>query len=54
MADGKTSEEDKRKIRELTASAVESVESNLVQFNPKMSYVPESWSQAGPTFWNQK
>jgi len=59
MADGKafdssTSEEDKRKIRELTASAVESVESNLVQFNPKMSYVPDSWSKADPTFWNQK
>jgi len=48
------SPEQLQKIRELTASGIESIESSLVQFNPKMSYVPEGWSKADPTFWNQK
>jgi hypothetical protein len=43
-----------QKLRDLTASAIESIESNLVQFNPKMSYVPDSWVKADPAFWGQK
>ena len=47
-------EEQLQKIRELTASSIESIESNVVQFNPKMSYVPDSWIKADPAFWGQK
>jgi hypothetical protein len=47
-------EEQLQKMRELTQAAVESIESNLVRFNPKMSYVPDSWSSADPTFWGSK
>lgn len=59
LLDGKafaaaTTEEQKQKIRDLTASAMESTESNLVQFNPKMSYVPDSWIKADPAFWSPK
>jgi len=43
-----------QKIRDLTASSIESIESNLVQFNPKMSYVPDSWVKADEAFWGQK
>ena len=52
--DAATTEEQKQKIRDLTASTTESTESHLFQFNPKMSYVPDSWSKADPSFWNQK
>jgi hypothetical protein len=48
------SDEDRRKIRELTAAAVESIESNLYAMNPKMSYPPDTWVKADPTFWSQK
>lgn len=43
-----------KKLRELSAAAIESSESNLVSFNSKMSYVADSWAQADPTFWGQK
>jgi len=43
-----------KKLRELSAATVESTESNLVSFSPKMSYVPDSWVKADPAFWNQK
>ncbi len=43
-----------QKIRDLTASTIESIESNLVQFNPKMSYVSDDWTKADPDFWNRK
>jgi hypothetical protein len=43
-----------QKIRDLTASSIESIESNLVQFNPKMSYVQDSWIKADPDFWGRK
>jgi hypothetical protein len=46
--------EQMQKLRDLTASTIESIESNLVQFNPKMSYVPDSWVKADPAFWSQK
>jgi hypothetical protein len=46
--------EQMQKLRDLTASTIESIESNLVQFNPKMSYVPDSWVKVDPAFWGQK
>lgn len=42
-----------KKMGELERSAVESVESNLFEFAPKMSYVPDAWVQANPTFWKR-
>jgi hypothetical protein len=51
--DKSTSPEDMKKMSELSAAAIESSESNLVSFNPKMSYEP-TWAQADPSFWNQK
>jgi hypothetical protein len=47
-------DEQMQKIRELTASTIESMESNVVQFNPRMSYVADSWIKADPAFWGQK
>ena len=59
MMDGKSfdksmSADDMKKLRDLTAAAIESTESNLVSFNPKMSYVPDTWVKADPSFWSQK
>ena len=59
MLDGKafaaaTTEDQKQKMRDLTASTTESTESHIFAINPKMSYVPDSWVKADPTFWNQK
>ena len=46
------SEEDRRKMRELTAATIESVESSLFAVNPKMSYPLDTWVKADSTFWN--
>ena len=59
LRDGKTfdssvSEEQKKKMRELTAECFEGIESNLYATNPKMSYPPDSWLKGDPTFWGQK
>jgi hypothetical protein len=43
-----------KKLSALSASCIESVQTNLFQFNPKMSYVPESWVNAAPDFWKPK
>jgi hypothetical protein len=40
-----------KKLNELTAACVEDVQENLFSFNPKMSYVSDSWMQADPGFW---
>jgi hypothetical protein len=42
-----------KKVRELTASSVESEQTNLFEFNPKMSYPSEDWIKADP-FWKPK
>ena len=47
-------EEGMKKIRELSAASIESVESNLFQFAPKMSYVSDDWVKADPDFWKPK
>jgi hypothetical protein len=47
-------EDQLQKLRELTASVLESSEAHVVAFDPKMSYVPDSWMKADPAFWGQK
>ena len=43
-----------KKLSELTAVCVESEQSNLFMFNPKMSYAPDAWVKADPGFWKPK
>lgn len=43
-----------KKLEELEASCVESVQTNLFQFNPKMSYPRDEWVKADPDFWGAK
>lgn len=40
-----------KKLEELTAASEQSSATNLFEFNPKMSYVPETWVSADPLFW---
>jgi hypothetical protein len=47
-------EEGMKKLSELTAAAVESSQTNLFEFNPRMSYVGEDWIKANPDFWKPK
>jgi hypothetical protein len=47
-------EEGMRKLGELSAAAIESSQTNLFAFNPRMSYVPEDWVKADPEFWKGK
>lgn len=42
-----------KRVRELTASSIESQQTNLFEFSPKMSYAPEDWIKADP-FWKPK
>lgn len=43
-----------KRLRELSASSIESSETNLFQFSPKMSYVSDDWIKADPDFWKPK
>ncbi len=43
-----------KRLRDLSAAAIESTESQLFQFAPKMSYPPDSWIKADPEFWSPK
>ena len=43
-----------KKLSELAAVCIESAQTNLFQFNPKMSYPPEEWIKADPGFWSPK
>lgn len=47
-------EDGMKKLAELTAAAVDSNESNLFVFNPRMSYASEDWIKADPEFWKPK
>jgi hypothetical protein len=47
-------EEGMKKLRELTAATVESSQTNLFAFNPRMSYTDENWIKADPEFWKPK
>jgi hypothetical protein len=44
-------EDGMKKLAELEASAIESRQSNLFLFNPKMSYPQDAWVKADPDFW---
>jgi hypothetical protein len=43
-----------RKMDELFASCVESVQSQLFAFNPAMSYPADEWIKSDPDFWQPK
>jgi hypothetical protein len=43
-----------KKLSQLEAASVESSESQLFAFNPKMSYVSDEWIKADPDFWKPK
>ena len=47
-------EEGLKKLSELEAAAVESSQTNLFAFNPKMSYPSDEWVKADPDFWKPK
>jgi hypothetical protein len=48
------SDEDKKKMNELRAAAIESSHSELYAINPVQSYVEEDWIKADPEFWKPK
>jgi hypothetical protein len=43
-----------KKLGELTAACVETTQTNLFQFNPKMSFPDAEWVKADPGFWKPK
>ena len=47
-------EDGMKRLAELTAAAVESSQTNLFAFNPRMSYPAEAWVKADPDFWKAK
>jgi hypothetical protein len=47
-------EEDLKSDLEIARTAYASSQSNLFVFSPRMSYVPDGWVKADPTFWNPK
>ncbi len=47
-------EERLKKLAALEAACLESQQTNLFQISPKMSYPPEAWVKAEPSFWKPK
>ena len=47
-------EDGMKRLSELESAAVESRQTNLFAFSPKMSYVPDEWVKADPDFWKPK
>jgi hypothetical protein len=47
-------EDGMKKLLELTAAGIESSQTNLFVFNPRMSYPQEEWVKADPEFWKPK
>jgi hypothetical protein len=43
-----------QKLGELSAACIESEQTNVFQFNPKMSYPAEEWIKEDPGFWKPK
>lgn len=43
-----------KKLSELSAAAIESSQTNLFVFNPRMSYPNDEWVKADPEFWKPK
>ena len=59
MSDSKKFEEQlgadgMKKLADLTAACVQESQTNLFAFNPKISYVSDSWVKADPGFWKVK
>ena len=48
------SDDDKSKIRELRAAAVETERVELYSINPAQSYPPDTYIKADPDFWKPK
>jgi len=46
------SAEQKKKMEDLDASTLKSVEQNVYMFDPKMSYVSQKWTKEDPSFWD--
>jgi hypothetical protein len=47
-------EDGMKRLSELESASVESRQTNLFAFSPKMSYVPDEWVKADPEFWKPK
>jgi hypothetical protein len=47
-------EAEMKKLEDMEASCVESFQTNLFIFNPKMSYPPDAFVKADPDFWSAK
>ncbi len=47
-------EEGMKKLAALSAAAIESSQTNLFAFNPRMSYPADEWVTADPEFWKPK
>jgi hypothetical protein len=47
-------EDGMRRLGELSAAAIESSQTNLFAFNPRMSYPLPEWVKADPDFWKTK
>jgi hypothetical protein len=47
-------EEGMKKLRDLEIAGIESSQHQIFAFNPRMSYVEDSWIKADPDFWKPK
>jgi len=47
-------EDGMKRLNDLTAVTVDTSETNLFAFSPRMSYVSEDWIKADPEFWKPK
>jgi hypothetical protein len=47
-------DEDRKKMRELRAEAIDTDRYELYSVNPLQSYVPEDWVKADPQYWRPK
>jgi hypothetical protein len=47
-------EDGQKRLAELTAACVESTQTNLFSFNPKLSYPADEWVRTAPDFWKPK
>jgi hypothetical protein len=59
MADGKKffeqlGESGAKKLMDMASASTEAEESNLLMFNPKISYPPDPWVKSDPAFWKPK
>ena len=43
-----------KKLAELSAAAIQTSQTNLFAFNPRMSYAADDWVKADPEFWKVK